>query len=425
MLPSLHRLRLHDAAPTGTHGGKHGGRKGKRSQRKVYNALRKAKHDAKVAAAAAAQRAKVTALINEKLDDDARLEIMKQLVGCPPYGQAMSDVEALISTDSRFAALTRDDGVWKELFSALMAKRMPPEYFQDPHLWGGVRRPNTYAEWLPRMDAFERSMAADEFASWWDAYGVLCHFVQLHELMQGSFETGHPRWWPEFVMYESDGEYPWVDSDGSENDYIPNGVYELDEYSAWRTRQGMIVNMGNMHIVELQSVLNLFSYDRIVAMLKESPLPADATARWYISAVWTAFVRAVAETRRRDRVNRRSAFDSLASYFFGGGLGDLVLTLANKLTPEQLLRHYTDFDAAPLDPDLLELRGNELDDHPLGHRILRERNHIFDARDVWEVREYTERELGNEVGSLEFWSALSEAINRLQFLHGADDRDRW
>ena len=199
-------------------------------------------------------------------------------------------------------------------------------------------------------------------------------------------------------MYESDGEHPWVDSDGSENDYEPNGMYELDEIAAWRDRHERVVNMGNMHIEMLRRELDQFSLERIVGMLEESPLPADATVRQYISLVWTVFARAVAHTKFQDGWDlHENTGRHLASYFFGGGLGDLVLTLANRLTPEQIERHYTDFDAAPLDPDLLELRNNEVQAHPLGARILRERQHIFDARDVWEVRGYAERELGIKV----------------------------
>jgi len=399
MLPSLHRLRLHDAAPTGTHGGKHGGRKGKGSQRKVYNALRKAKHDAKVAAAAEAQRAKLAALAVETLTDDARREIMKQLVGCPPYGVAMSDLEALIATDSKFAALARDDGVWRELFPELMKKRMPPEYWSDPHVYAGRPQPNTDAAWLPRMDAFQRSWAAGEFESWWEAYTVLCHFLQLRELMQFWLETGRPRWWPELVMYESDGEYPWVDSDGNEDDDYVDSLrpHEAVDYSQWRDRRNIVTNMGDLHVGELHRVLSQFSTHELGVLLEASPPPADATVRQYISLVWTVFAKAVAYAKFHDRDFYENTGRHLASYFFGGGLGDLVLTLANRLTPEQLERHYTDFDAAPLDPDLLELRNDEVEAHPLGARIFRELKHIFDARDVWEARVVAERELGIEV----------------------------
>lgn len=343
MLPPLHRLCLHDAAPVGSKAGK---------KKKVYNPQRKAKHDAKVAAAAAA-------LIENTLDDNARLEIMKKLVGCPPYGVAMSDLEALISVDSKFAALARDDFVWKELFPALMAKRTA----LDRTALGDQ---NLLAGWLPRMDAFERSWAAGEFASWWEAYTVLCHFLQLYELVQGSHTTTYPapRWWPKLVMYAH----------------------------------------HHFHIITAP--------------------PADATVHWYISLVWTAFVEAVADAHGDDE-HYRGGFTRYATHFYGGGLGDRVIALANRLTPEQLLRHFKDFDAAPLDPDLLELRRDELPVHPLGARILRERDHIFDVSDVLTVRTYTRLDLGIVVGAPEFWYALSEAYNRLTFLSGADTRDRW
>lgn len=363
MLPSLHRLRLHDAAPVGAHGDKHGGRKGKKDKKdkkKVHNPQRKAKHDAQVAAAAAAeaQRAKVAALIENTLDDDARLEIMKQLVGCPPYGVAMSDLEALISTDSKFAALANDDFVWKELFPALMAKRTALDltHLGDENLLAG---------WIPRMDAFERSWAAREFASWWEAYTVLCHFLQLYELVQGSHTTTYPApWWPETVMY------------------------------------------AHHHFHTLTTP------------------PADATVHWYISLVWTMFAEAVADVHGDDE-HYRGGFTRYATHFYGGGLGDLVIALASRLTPEQLLRHFKDFDAAPLDPDLLELRRDELPVDPLGARILRERDHIFDVSDILHVRSDTRLDLGIVVGSPDFWHALSEAYGRLTFLSGADTRDRW
>ena len=404
MLPSLHRLRLHDAAPVGGKAGK--------NKKKVHNPQRKAKHDAKVAAAEA-QRAKVAALITETLDDDARREIMKQLVGCPPYGVAMSDLDALIATDSRFAALSHDDGVWKELFPALMAKREALD----------VRYRRPLAAWLPRMDAFERSMAAGEFASWWDAYSVLCKFLQLHELMDG----WHPRWWPELVMYESDGEYeyPWVDSDGNEDEvWEHRDIQELDDYHDWRSQHSRVVNMDDMDIDEVESVLHKFSSLNIGAMLEASPPPAGATVHKYISAVWTVFASAVARAHSEDEAFYRTD-PRIAAHFYGGGLGDLVFTLANNLTTEQLLRHYEDVDAAPLDPDLLDLRAGDRRVHPLGARILRERKHIFDVWDALAVRRYAETQLGIEVVSPEFASALLNAIYILEFHHGTIHRSEW
>ena len=342
MLPSLHRLRLHDAAPVGA----------KNKKKKVHNPQRKAKHDAKVALAAAAakaQRAKVAALVEETLNDDARLEIMKQLVGCPPYGQAMSDLDALISTDSKFAALARDNGVWKELFPALMKRRTALDLGAAP-----------LAGWLPRMDAFERSMTAGEFTSWYHAYTVLCKFMQLYELMQYSFDEttyrGRPRWWPELVMYESDSEYeyPWVDSDGNEDeDFEPRGPHEHVDYGEWRNRHDRVVNMGGMDIRDVKGVLDRFDHHIIINQLRgrvNLPVPADATVRRYIGAVWQAFVEAAT-------VDDEDPEAHIASYFLGGGLGELVHDLIIELTPEQLWRPYEYFDGPDLfDADGLRLR---------------------------------------------------------------------
>jgi hypothetical protein len=342
MLPSLHQLRLHDAAPVGTNfRAERRNQRKQRDRRKVHNPQRKAAHDAKVAAAEA-QRAKVAELIENTLDDDARLEIMKQLVGCPPYGQAMSDLDALCQTDSKFAKLCDDDDVWKELFPELVAKSMPPEYIEDTR---GRRRFNTLAAWLPRKDVFERSMAAREFESWWEAYTVLCHFLQLHELMQASPETRRPRWWPEIVMYESDGEYPWVDSDGNENySYDPHYGAELEAFEDWRRRHNTVANMVDVDFDDLERALGQFSAFHLGVMLEESPLPADATVRHYISAVWTKFVQAVADGVRWGG----SEGAPLVPYFLGGGLGDLMHYLVGRLTPEQMRRNYVDFDGPTL-----------------------------------------------------------------------------
>ena len=188
-------------------------------------------------------------------------------------------------------------------------------------------------------------MAAGEIASWYDAYTVLCKFLQLRELMQLSPETGRPRWWPEIVMYESDGEYPGVDSDGNEDDdYIDfMGPHGEAAYVDWRRRHNTVVNMEDADLDDVERALSQFSASDLGRMLEQSPPPADATVRHYISAVWTAYVKAVATAEPTH----------FAPYFLGGGLGDLMHDLVGMLTPEQMRRNYVDFDG----PTLWNARG--------------------------------------------------------------------
>ena len=102
--------------------------------------------------------------------------------------------------------------------------------------------------------------------------------------------------------------------------------------------------MQNPNPNQVEDVLSPLSAYNLGAWLEESPPPADATVRWYISFVWTKFVYVVEMGVQRNGM----AGQILAPYFLGGGLGDLMHYLVGMLTPEQLRRNYVDFDGPTL-----------------------------------------------------------------------------